>query len=84
MASNQRLESQNLKINQSAFIQYLLESENMNNCNSVHIPIKADYFIEISESDNYNKSNLKGYQRLIRKLMYLSCGIRPDIAFIIG
>ncbi len=56
----------------------------MNDCNSVHIPMKADYFIEMSESGNYDKTDLKGYQRLIRKLMYLSCGTRPDIAFIVG
>lgn len=38
----------------------------------------------MSESDNYDKVDLKVYQRLIRKLMYLLCGTKPDIAFTVG
>ena len=36
------------------------------------------------ENDDYKEANLKTYQRLIRKLMYLSCVTRPDIAFAVG
>lgn len=34
--------------------------------------------------DNYKEMDLKVYQWLIGKLMYLSCGTRPDIFFIVG
>lgn len=36
-----------LKIDQSVFIQNLLKSKCMNNCNFVYILIKENYFIEI-------------------------------------
>ncbi len=73
-----------LKINQSSFIQDFIENENVKGCNSVSIPMKAGCFIEMSEPGDYEEVNIKPYQRLIRKLMYLSCGTRPDIAFAVG
>lgn len=50
----------------------------------VSILIITGYFIEISESDNYEKVVIKLYQHLIRKLIYLSFGIRFNIVFAIG
>lgn len=73
-----------LKIDQSAFIRDLLESENMTECNAVAIPMKAGCFIEMQEADDYEEVEIKTYQRLIGKLMYLSYGTRPDIAFAVG
>lgn len=73
-----------LKIDQSAFIRDLLEKKNLADYNSVNILIKAGSVIEMKEVDNYKETNLKAYQLLIWKLMYLSCGIRPDIAFAMG
>ncbi len=73
-----------LKINQSSFTQDLIESENITDCNSVSIPMKACCFIEMSEPGDYEKVDIKPYQRLIGKLMYLSCGTRSDIAFVVG
>lgn len=73
-----------MKINQSAFIQDLLKSENMTDCNSVTILIKAGCFIKISKHDDYKEVEIKPYQQLIGKLMYLLCGTRPDITFGIG
>ena len=32
--------------------------------------------------NNYNEINIKMYYHIIKKLMYLLCGIKPDIAFI--
>lgn len=34
--------------------------------------------------DNYKEIDLKVYQRLIDKLMYLLCGISLDIFFVVG
>lgn len=73
-----------LKINQSAFIRNLLEEENLTDCNAVIIPMKAGSFIEMLKDDDYEEADLKTYQRLIGKLMYLSCGTRPDISFAMG
>ncbi len=73
-----------MKIDQSAFIRDLLESENMTDCNSVSIPIKAGCFIEMSEHNDYKEVEIKPYQRLIGELMYLSCETRPDIALAVG
>lgn len=46
--------------------------------------MKAGSSIEMGEHDDYEEAELKLYQRLIGKLMYLSCGTRPDIAFVVG
>lgn len=73
-----------LNINQSSFIQNLIENKNMTNCNLVSISMKKGYFIKILESGNYKKVDIKPYQCLIGKLMYLSYGTRPDITFAVG
>lgn len=36
------------------------------------------------KNNNYKKIDIKAYYCLIRKLMYLSYGTRPNIAFVIG
>lgn len=46
--------------------------------------IKARLFISIHQADNDNHANLEVYQRLEGKLIYLTCGIRSDICFMIG
>ncbi len=46
--------------------------------------MKAGCFIEMSESGHYEEVDIKLYQRLIGKLMYLSCGTGPEIAFAVG
>lgn len=73
-----------LKIDQSSFIQDLIKSENMIDCNLINIPMKVRCFIEMSEPGNYEEVDIKPYQRLIEKLMYLLCGTRLDIAFAVG
>lgn len=73
-----------LKIDQSAFIYNLLKKENLTDCNTINIPMKARNFIEMLKEDDYEKTNIKVYQYLIGKLMYTSCGTRPDITFVVG
>lgn len=46
--------------------------------------MKTGNFIDMPEADNYKEANLKTYQRLVRKLMYLLYKTRPEIAFVIG
>lgn len=46
--------------------------------------MKAGNFIEMWGEDNYKKVDLKTYQRLIDKLVYLFYSNRPDITFVIG
>lgn len=55
------LEARTLKIDQSIFIQDLLKSENMTNCNFINIPIKISYFIKMSKYNDYEESKIKSY-----------------------
>ena len=45
--------------------------------------MKADLSLTLDEAGYHLPTNLITYQRLIEKLMYLACEIRPDIAFIV-
>lgn len=73
-----------LKIDQSAFICDLVEEEGMQDCNPVNTSMKTGNFIEMQDKDNYEEVNLKVYQCLIDKFIYLFCKTRPDISFVIG
>lgn len=53
-------------------------------CNAVNILMKARSFIKMLEDNDYEETDIKAYQRSIGKLIYLSCGTRPNIAFIVG
>lgn len=46
--------------------------------------MKTGNFIDMQEVYDYKKTNLKTYQCLIRKLMYLLCRTRPNILFVVG
>lgn len=76
--------AETLKIDQSSFMRDLIKSEIMTNYNSVYILMKTGCFIKISEPGDYEEADIKPYQQLIGKLMYLSYGTRPDIAFAVG
>lgn len=56
----------------------------MTNCNACNLPKKTGLFLDIDRDGNSDKADLKAYQTLIKKLMYLVCGTRPDISFIVG
>ena len=73
-----------MKINQLAFIRDLVIEEGLTDCNANVIPMKAGSSIEMSDPEDYEEADLCTYQRLIGKLMYLACGTRPDIAFVVG
>lgn len=46
--------------------------------------MKAGLSIEISNLENYNKTNFCTYQKLVEKLIYLLHSIKSDIAYIVG
>ncbi len=46
--------------------------------------MKAGSTIEMTEPEDYEETDLRKYQRLIGQLMYLACGTRRDIAFVVG
>ena len=73
-----------MKIDQSAFIRDLVIEEGLEECNANVIPMKVGSAINMLDPEDYDETDLHEYQRLIGKLMYLSCGTRPDIAFAVG
>lgn len=46
--------------------------------------MKAGLTIDMIEHDDYEEANLRSYQRLIGKLVYLLCGPCPNITFVVG
>lgn len=67
----QNIEKGTLKIDQSAYIRDLLEEENLDDCKAVSTPMRDGSIIDMGEHDYYEKAELRPYQRLIGKLMYL-------------
>ena len=55
----------------------------MSSCYPTVLPMKAGSSFTFNQVENHFPIDLIAYQRLIRKLMYLVCRTRPDIAFII-
>ena len=72
-----------LKIDQKGYIRDLLEFEEMTSCHHTVLPVKAGSTFFLDQAGNYQQADLIAYQRLIGKLMYLSCGTRPNIAFMV-
>lgn len=73
-----------LKIDQIAFIWDLVTEEDLNKYNANIIPIKTSLSLKIFKSDNYEKIEFHLYLYLIDKWIYFTCGIGPDIAFVVG
>lgn len=47
-------------------------------------PIKINLSLIFNQARNYFPTNIVIYQHLIEKLIYLACGTKPNIAFIVG
>lgn len=73
-----------MEIGQSNFIQNLVIEKDLVDCNTKIVPIKAGFLINMTEGDDYEEKDLYIYEQSIGKLIYLSCDIRPSIAFPIG
>lgn len=46
--------------------------------------MKTGSFIDMGEEDNYRKTNLKAYEQLVSKLLYLLYDTIFNIAFVVG
>lgn len=78
------LQAKTLKIDQKGYIRDLLESEGMSSCHPTVLPMKAGSSLTLDQAGDHIQTDLVAYQRLVGKLMYLACGTRPDIAFVVG
>ena len=73
-----------MKLDQSTFIQNLVIEKNLSNYNANLVLIKANSAINMPKVKNYEEKNLHKNQRLIGKMIYLACGTRSDITFVVG
>lgn len=73
-----------MKIDQSAFIRDLVIEKGLTDCNANVISMKAGSSIKMTDPEDYKEADFCTYQQLIGKLMYFTCGTRPDIAFAVG
>ena len=73
-----------LKIDQKRYIWGLLGSKGMTSCHATVIPVKEGSSLILDQAEDHQQVDLTAYQRLVGKFMYLSCGTRPDIAFVVG
>lgn len=81
---SQDIETKTMKINQSVFIQDLVIKKNPIKCNANVIPMKTGSIIKMTKPKNDKNADFCMYQQLIDKLIYLECGTRPNITFVIG
>lgn len=78
------LKAGTLLVGQWNYVCNLLESEGMTNCNPCNLLMKAGLFLNTDQDGDSEEADLKAYQTLVRKLIHLACGTRPDILFIVG
>lgn len=62
-----------LKIDQKAYIQNFLKSEEMSSCYPTILPMKVSSTVPMDQVGNDAIVDLTLYQRLVGKLMYLVC-----------
>ena len=73
-----------LMINQKGYTRDLLESEEMTSCHATVLPVKVDSTFILNQVADHQQVDVTAYQRRVGKLIYLSYGTRPNIAFVIG
>ena len=72
-----------LRIDQSAYLQHVLDRFRMSESKPVSTPMEAEAtFEKLSATDQ--QVNLKEYQAAIGSLIYVSIGTRPDISYAVG
>lgn len=78
------IEAKTLKIYQKKYIRDFLEAKEITSYYITVSSIKTRSFISMDQADDDNPANLVIYQRLIEKLIYLTCGTRSKIFFLVG
>lgn len=73
-----------MKIDEKEYIQNLLASEVMISYYSTILPIKTSSPPTFNQVDDHTPIDMVAYQWLVRKLMYLAFGTKPDITFVKG
>ena len=73
-----------LTLNQASYIEEVLLQEGMRDCSPVEVPMKPGSFITLDEPEDTDEVELKDLQRIVGKLMYIACRIRPDITFAVN
>lgn len=72
----------NLYLSQSPYVSEILEEFNMSRCTPTSLPMDPKSTWDHLQSDScLTPHEIKTYQRLIGRLMYLMIGSRPDIAY---
>lgn len=80
---NQNLERNEISIDQSTYIEKILQRFKMSDCNPVNSPCDTSVKLVSTENENNILRNIP-YQEAIGSLLYLSQGTRPDICFIVN
>ena len=62
----------------------MLNKKNLLIYNFTHIFINPGSNILSDDAENQKKTNIINYQKIIEKLIYLACGIRLDIVYVVG
>ena len=73
-----------LTLNQASYVEEVLQEEGMQDCSPVEVLMKPGSFITLDEAGDSDEASLKNLQQIVEKLMYIACGTRPDIAFVVG
>ena len=74
-----------LEINQSRYIQEIVNHFRMSDANPVHTPLPsgADTHL-VKYEEQATASEIKAYQQVIGSLLYVQIGTRPDISFAVS
>lgn len=79
----QNLTRDEISIDQTVYIEKILQRFNMSDCNPVHTPCEPNVKLISTENKKNILTNIP-YQEAIGSLLYLSQGTRPDICFIVN
>ena len=71
------------KIDPKRYIWDLLEFKGMISYNATVLLVKAGSTLVLDHVEDQQQMHLTVYQQLVDKLIYLSCGTRPDITFVV-
>ena len=80
---NIHLEKESISLNQSQYIQRLLEKYGLSDANTVTTPMNTN--VKLEKNDQISKAvNSIQYQSMVGSLLHLAGATRPDIAYAIG